>query len=114
MGRRQNGDYSRRHKGVQMIPYTLTQEKQTLLHYADLLNDETAKRIIEEDAIRTAEDAIHFAQFFWKMVDESNLEDKKTGNSSEYILEKIIITLMAYFRSSGFEDEWERISDERP
>lgn len=109
----QNDYYSLRHEGVQMVPYRLPQEKQTLLHYATLLNDQVAKRIINEDVIKTAEDAIKFAQFFWKMVDESNVEDKKSGNSSEHILEKIIITLMAYFRSNGFEDEWERVSDER-
>lgn len=97
-----------------MIPYRLPQEKETLLHYADLLNDITARRIIENDAIRSADEAIHLAQFFWQMVDQSNIEDAKSGNSSEYILEKIIITLMSYFRSSGYEEEWERVSDERP
>ncbi|GLS25505.1 hypothetical protein GCM10007877_12190 [Marinibactrum halimedae] len=45
------------------------------------------------------------------MVRESNKQDEKTGDNSEYILEKIIITLMAYYRSSGFEEEWEEVSD---
>ena len=86
-----------------------------LLHYADLLNDTTARQIIENNSITNAdEEAIHLAQFFWRMVDQSNIEDKKSGNNSEYILEKIIITLMAYFRSNGYEAEWEQVSDERP
>ena len=45
------------------------------------------------------------------MVDASNEEDNKNGGNSEYILEKIIITFMAYFRSSGYENEWEEIAD---
>lgn len=47
-----------------MIPYRLPQEKETLLHYADLLNDATAKWIIENDAIRNADEATYLAQFF--------------------------------------------------
>ncbi len=38
-------------------------------------------------------------------------EEKETDDNSEYILEKIIITFMAYFRSSGYDNEWEEISD---
>ena len=97
-----------------MIPYRLPQEKETLLHYADLLNDTMARQIIENNSITNTDEAIHLAQFFWRMVDQSNIEDKKSGNNSEYILEKIIITLMAYFRSNGYEAEWEQVSDERP
>lgn len=96
-----------------MIPYNLPQEKLTILHYADLLNDSLTKEIIENDRIKSEAAAEHLANFFWSMVDESNEEDKKTGESSEYILEKIIITFMAYFRSSGYEEVWEKVSDER-
>lgn len=95
-----------------MIPYNLPQEKETILHYADALNDDLTKEIIGRDLLQSKEEAEHLANFFWKMVDASNAEDKKTGESSEYILEKIIITFMAYFRSSGYEEVWERISDE--
>lgn len=95
-----------------MIPYKLPQEKETILHYANTLNDELTKEIINRDLLQNKVEAEHLANFFWKMVDASNAEDKKTGESSEYILEKIIITFMAYFRSSGYEEEWERISDE--
>jgi len=94
-----------------MIPYKLHEEKETILKYAKLLNDETTESIIRRDEILNKEEAIHLAEFYWKMVDASNEEDKKTGYNSEYILEKIIITFMAYFRSSGYEDEWEEVSD---
>ena len=96
-----------------MIPYNLPQEKETILRYADILGDELTKNIIERDALQSKEEAVHLAKFFWEMVNASNEEDKKTSEGSEYILEKIIITLMAFFRSSGYEDEWEKISDQQ-
>lgn len=95
-----------------MIPYSLPQEKEVILHYANILNDELTREIINRDLLQNRKEAEHLANFFWKMVDASNAEDKRTGESSEYILEKIIVTFMAYFRSSGYKEEWERISDE--
>lgn len=94
-----------------MIPYKLPEEKKTILKYAKLLNDKTTESIIERDAILNEKEAVHLAEFYWKMINASNDEDKKIGGNSEYILEKIIITFMAYFRSSGYENEWEEVSD---
>ena len=96
-----------------MIPYSLPEEKEFLLRYAELLGDELSKEIIKRDSINGRNEAIHFAEFFWNAVDLSNKEDEKTGSNSEYILEKIIMTLMAYFNSAGFNDEWEVIVDKR-
>lgn len=94
-----------------MITYKLPEEKKMLLHYAELLRDEKSKEIINRGTLESRNEAIHFAEFYWSMVEESNKQDEKTGENSEYILEKIIITLMAYYSSSGFEDEWEEVSD---
>ena len=94
-----------------MIPYKLPEEKETIVKYAKLLNDKTTESIINRDKLLNKQEAVHLAEFYWKMVDASNDEDKKTSDNSEYILEKIIITFMAYFRSSGYENEWEEISD---
>ena len=96
-----------------MIPYSLSEEKEFLLRYAEMLGDSAAKEIVQRDAITSKDEAIHFAEFFWNAVGLSNREDEKSGSSSEYILEKIIITLMAYFRSAGFSDEWELVVDRR-
>ena len=94
-----------------MIPYKLPAEKETIVKYAKLLNDKTTESIINRDKLLNRQEAVHLAEFYWKMVNASNVDDKKTGGNSEYILEKIIITFMAYFRSSGYENEWEEISD---
>ena len=65
-----------------MIPYTHVDERDTILHYANLLNNTTAKEIIERDTISNKKEAIHLALFFWGMVRKSNGEDKKTNKSS--------------------------------
>jgi hypothetical protein len=96
-----------------VIPYTHADEKSTLLYYANLLNDKTAKAIIERDSIDNKDEAIHFASFFWEMARQSNEEDVKLNKSSEYILEKIINTLMAYYRKIGYEDQWEEVADKQ-
>lgn len=62
-----------------MIPYKLPEERQTLQHYANLLNDQAAKNVFEHDALHSKEEAEHFARFFWRMVRASNAEDKKAA-----------------------------------
>ena len=86
-----------------MIPYQLPEEKEIISHYAKLLGDTKTEKIISRDKLQSKEEAVHLAKFFWNMVNASNKEDEKSGSNSEYLLEKIIITFMAYFRSSGYE-----------
>mgnify|MGYP003650154911 CR=1 FL=1 len=95
-----------------MIPYKLPEEKETLTHYANLLKNRTALKVVSNDKISSKEEALEFANFFWEMVAKSNEVDKSSSTNSEYILEKIIITLMAYYRSSGYEEEWEVVADQ--
>jgi len=94
-----------------MITYKLLREKEILLRYAQLLNDSTSLEILQRGFVKDKLEAIHFAEFFWRAVAESANQDELNNENSEYILEKIIVTLMAYFRSSGYEEEWEMVSD---
>lgn len=96
-----------------MIPYTHADEKNTILYYANLINDERTKDIIERDSIKNTDEATHLACFFWEMARVSNEEDKRTSNNSEFILEKIINTLMAYYRTAGYEKQWEEVADKQ-
>lgn len=96
-----------------MIPYAHSDEKNTILYYANLLNDEITKGIIERDSIKNKNEAIHLASFFWEMARTSNEVDKKTSSNSEFILEKIINTLMAYYRTAGYEKQWEEVADKQ-
>ncbi|MCW8935785.1 MAG: hypothetical protein OQK98_13745 [Gammaproteobacteria bacterium] len=96
-----------------MIPYSHSDEKNTILAYAELFNDKTTQKIIENDSIQSNEEAIHLAYFFWDMARESNKLDKEKNTNSEFILEKIINTLMAYYRTSGYEQQWEEVADKQ-
>lgn len=52
------------------------------------------------------------AEFFWKMVEKSNeIQYKNDAVKCEFLLEKVINTLMAYFRNAGYESEWEAFAD---
>lgn len=95
-----------------MISYSNPAEKPTILHYAELMSDQLTKEIIHKDQLSNKDEALHLAKFFWRMVERSNQEDKETGESTEYILEKIIITFMAYFRSAGYGEVWESVEDD--
>ncbi|GLS25048.1 hypothetical protein [Marinibactrum halimedae] len=94
-----------------MIEYKIPEEKSTLLQYAQYLNDERSRLIIQRGILKTQEEAIHLANFYWKMVRLSNEKDQISNENSTYIMEKIMITLMAFFRSSNFEREWDEVLD---
>lgn len=94
-----------------MVAYKLPEEQETLLHYAQLFDDSTSLEILQRGFVKDKPEAIHFAEFFWRVVAESANQDRVNNENSEYILEKIIVTLMTCFRSSGYEEEWEMVSD---
>ena len=95
-----------------MIPWKMQEEKEMVAFYATMLDDKLTLAIIEKNEISSKLEALHFAEFFWKMVQKSNeIQYEGDAINCEYLLEKVIITLMAYFRSSGYEEEWEQFSD---
>lgn len=95
-----------------MINWKLNEEKEMVIYYANLLNDNETTKIIEHGEITNKEDALHVAEFFWKMVEKSNeVQYKNSPDECDFLLEKVINTLMAYFRNSGYEDEWEKFAD---
>lgn len=95
-----------------MIEWTIIEEKEMVLYYAELLNDEETIKIINQNEILSKNEALHVAEFFWKMVEKSNeLQYKNDSVKCEFLLEKVINTLMAYFRRSGYEPEWEAFAD---
>ena len=59
-----------------MITYKLPQEKETLLRYAQLLDDSSSLEILRRGFIKDKQEAIHFVEFFWRVVAESANQDK--------------------------------------
>lgn len=95
-----------------MISWTQDEEKEMVLYYANLLGDEKTVEIIQRGEIDNKEEASHVAEFFWNMVEKSNEEQYKNDSTEcEFLLEKVINTLMAYFRNAGYEQEWEAFAD---
>ena len=95
-----------------MIPWKLPEEKEMVFFYADLLNDEETRKIIEQNEITNKQEALHIAEFFWGMVEKSNeFQYQNNATKCEFLLEKAINTLMAYFRRAGYEAEWEAFAD---
>ena len=60
-----------------MIPYTHADEKKTILYYANLINDEKTKEIIENDSIKNTDEATHLACFFLKWLEFQMKKIKK-------------------------------------
>ncbi|PUA26682.1 MAG: hypothetical protein B0W54_23380 [Cellvibrio sp. 79] len=95
-----------------MIDWKSSTEKEMVIFYAGLLNDEKTIKIIERNEIVNKEEALQVAEFFWRMVEKSNeFQYKGDAVECEFLLEKVINTLMAYFRRAGYESEWEAFAD---
>jgi hypothetical protein len=95
-----------------MISWKLNEEREMVIYYANLLDDAEVKKIIERNELINSQEALHLAEFFWKMVEKSNeIQYRNNPAECEFLLEKIINTFMAYFRSLGFEEEWEKFAD---
>ena len=62
-----------------MISWKLNDEKEMMVYYANLLNDDEIIKVIERGKIVSKEEALHVAEFFWKMVEKSNEVEYKNS-----------------------------------
>lgn len=91
-----------------MIEYSYEEEKTVALFMADVLSDDLAKQIIERGSVQSKDEAVHLAQFFWKIVNrsaEGGLQLPCEG-SSQYWTEKLYNSLGGYLENAGYEQEW--------
>ena len=100
-----------------MITYRQEKEREIALHYAIKLNDTLAKDIIEKSAVTNKSEALHLAEFFWRMVDACVDDmDKKQVVCGELNLEPwnefTMNSFRSYLRSAGYADEWEQATDQ--
>lgn len=99
-----------------MIEYRDDEEKIVTLHFADRLEDEQAKKIIEAGVVTSKVEASYLGKFFWSMNTKAIADDKAgisipCEGSSEYWIERIYNTWEGYMINKGYEDEWDRESD---
>lgn len=96
-----------------MIPYKYPEEKIVALAFASLLNDDTAKKILENDSVKSREEAIHLSKFFWRMIEKSAHGDVQLPceGSSEYWTEKLYNSIGGYLEKAGYGAEWDEEID---
>ncbi len=93
-----------------MIDYKYPHEKEIVLHYATLLKNETALKLITEGSVSSNEEVKIIAKFYWAMVDRSIEEDElQSGkyDDMEKWLERIYTSLHIYFNNNGYGDIWD-------
>ena len=91
-----------------MIQYQYPEEKQVALIFAEVLNDDTSKKIIECGEVSSKAEAIHISKFFWKMVVLSAEKSVSLpfDGGTEYWTEKFYNSLGGYMVRAGFSEEW--------
>ena len=91
-----------------MIEYTYEEEKIVALFFADTLNDALAKEILQNDEVKSRDEAIHLSQFFWSMANRSadnNIQLPCDGDS-QYWTEKLYNSIGGYLEDAGYEEQW--------
>ena len=79
-----------------MIAYSYKEEKIVALHFANRLNENVVKIIIENGSVKSSEEALLLSNFFWRMNAKAIVDDEQgielpCEGSSEYWIEKFII-----------------------
>ena len=96
-----------------MIQYKYPEEKIVALTFAELLQDNTAKKILELGSVNSREEAIHLSQFFWRMIEKSAQGGVllPCDGSSEYWTEKLYNSLGGHLEQAGYGAEWDEEVD---
>lgn len=96
-----------------MIEYRFPEEKEILLHYADVLNDPVAKEIIIKGRAENTSEADALTSFYWSMVDRA-VKDNGAGvlvlesEGVESWMEYIFHSLNGYMVSNGYTSQWDK------
>ena len=92
-----------------MINFKTKEEKELLLHYADVFDNDTVKRILDE-GVKNSDEAKVLAKFYWDMLDQTVI-DEKNGKficeDLDYYLESILYLIGGYLRLNGYAAEWD-------
>lgn len=92
--------------------------QQVCLHYAKQLRVDNLIEIIECKApVRSKEEALALSRFFWAMLeavaDDNENEVEVLGEKNlQHWMERSMNIISGYLSRIGYEEEWEKISDE--
>ena len=70
-----------------MIEYKFKEEKEILLHYAKLLNDQAALNILQKNEVDSEHEVQTLAKFYWDMVD-LNVKESESATEAYSDMEK--------------------------
>lgn len=88
------------------------------LHYARQFNAEELIQVFEcKEAISSKEQALALARFFWQMLeaaadDRDNRIEVLGEQDLQHWMERSMNIISGYLERIGYQDEWERVSDE--
>lgn len=92
--------------------------KQVVLHYARELDNAFVFDLVNKDLdIRSKEEAIVLAEFYWAMLDKS-AEDKEQGvivldePDLQYWMERLMNIVGGYLSKIGYGDQWNQVCDD--
>lgn len=93
-----------------MIRYKFPEEKSILLHYAEKIRSDLAKKIILKGRVNGKSEAKALSEFYWNMVDVAVVDEGRGVSVLEAEgvaawMEYIFHSLKGYLVSNGYADE---------
>ncbi len=94
-----------------MIEYKYPEEKEILLHYANVLNNQKVKYLIQIGFVHNSSEAKILANFYRAMVDQAVRDEGREISSIEpegveAWMEYIFHSINGYMVSNGYETQW--------
>jgi len=96
-----------------MILYRFPEEKEFIEFFAKRIGEPSKITLLDGDAPLTEKNAEELSHFFWKMIDAAveleAKEDSPWPEGCEFWNEKVMYSLMACLKQSGYSDVWNRV-----
>jgi hypothetical protein len=93
--------------GFAMISYSFPEEKEFILFFSEKTGNKNIPHLLESNAPISKEDADNISNFFWKMIDLSvelqNSQECQWPEGYEFWAEKVLQSVAAFLKKSGYE-----------
>lgn len=102
-----------------MLDFSGNDEKAKLvaIHYANKFDNKVVLEILEMPrGVKNKEEAVILSSFFWDMLDAAALDKENNKvvldeSDLQHWLERSMNIISGYLKKSGYEEEWESVSD---
>ena len=90
-----------------VISYKFPEEKEFILFFSEKNGDQSIPSLLESDTPITHDEAKKISIFFWKMIDKAvelqNDEECPWPEGYEFWSEKVLQSITAFLKKSGYE-----------